>query len=98
MATLENERKYIPIRVIGDSMFPVLHDGDIVIISPRSRYMVNDIVVVRKKSFCLIHRIIAIREIKYTNYYLTKGDNVNNIDRWFEEKDIIGKVIHLASC
>lgn len=85
-------------RVKGNSMLPILRDGEIVVVKSFSEYCVGDVVVIqRKNADHIIHRIIEVKGLNNEMLYLTKGDNINIIDRWFRKKDIIGKVIDLIN-
>lgn len=72
----------VPVAVVkGNSMLPLLREGDIVFIvkSGPQNIEVGDIVVYRTYTGSLIiHRVIEVREIDGKYYYVTKGDN-NNI-------------------
>lgn len=58
-------------RVVGDSMKPVLCDGDIIVCKKQKQYRVNDIVLCRLSDRVLIKRISSITE---KEVYLL-GDN-----------------------
>lgn len=82
-------------KVSGNSMYPTLMDHDIVVVNECSEYDINDIIVINCKNFLIIHRVIQIKVMKDGEYYLTKGDNNNFIDRWHAKKEIIGKVVKI---
>src|SRR5690554_3546362 len=78
------------IRTFGNSMYPLLHDQDVVYFHPISfsNIKVDDIVIARYKELFLTHRVIY----KSTNYVVTKGDNNYRSDGHIDKNDIIGKV------
>ena len=77
------------IRTFGHSMYPLLHDNDIVHIKkvPYARLKINDIVVIKNKNF-VTHRIVY----KSEKFILTKGDNNMLADKKTTIKNIVGKV------
>jgi signal peptidase len=69
----------IPLAVVkGESMFPLLREGDLVIIvrvKPED-IDVGDIIVFRTPNGRLVvHRVIDIVEVNGRKYYVTMGDN-----------------------
>ena len=83
-------------RVEGDSMLPVLKDGDLVLINPHADLQVGDIVLAQhpfKQSVKIIKRIA---EILSGERYILLGDNLDESSdsRNFgaiAAKDILGK-------
>ncbi|MBI5953842.1 MAG: signal peptidase I [Chloroflexi bacterium] len=79
----------------GNSMEPLFHRGDLVIIKKAARYEAGDIVTYSdsKMRAFVIHRIIAVEQ----DYFILKGDNNSWIDAYRPTKDeIIGKFwIHI---
>lgn len=80
----------IKIKTFGDSMYPLLHDGDIVFIKKINfnTLKVNDIVCVKKNSSVFTHRIIY----RSKNYLITRGDGNVQSDGKIYTKNLIGKV------
>lgn len=91
--TLKNTKKGFPVRISGNSMYPTFKEGDIVYVKAMPYYNIDDIVVVNEIDSKFIHRILKIRYKGKEKYYLTKGDNNTFLDRWYREKNIIGKVV-----
>ena len=89
--------KYKIFRVEGDSMFPSLKNGDLVLINPDFEPKIGDIVLAAhpfKKSVKIIKRI---KEITAENRYFLIGDNPTEStdSRSFgtiAKKDILGKI------
>lgn len=80
----------IVIKSYGQSMTPLLYDGDIVFIKriAFSKVSVNDIVCARKREKVFTHRVIY----KKGDYIVTKGDNNNLSDGKLYERNLIGVV------
>ena len=85
-------------RIEGDSMLPVLKDGDLVLINPCADLSVGDVVLVRhpfKQSVKIVKRIA---EILPDEKYFLVGDNApeSTDSRSFgavSVKDILGKAV-----
>lgn len=76
------------LRVFGDSMLPLIKNGDHIIIKKSSSYCLNDVVVFKYKlEGLIVHRIIKIEE----DIYYCKGDNAIRTEI-INKEDIIGKV------
>lgn len=88
----------IGVRVEGDSMNPILHSGDRVLVDPRSTPEPGDVVVARhpyKSSVRIVKRLISVEPDG--RVYLA-GDNPNEStdSRTFgsiSRSDLLGKVI-----
>lgn len=76
----------------GFSMLPFIRDGDIVTISPISRFPIgfgkSAAFIDSKTSKLVIHRIIG----KDNGLYIIKGDSVFNIDGLMPKENILGCV------
>lgn len=72
---------------MGDSMYPVIHQNDELIVGGADKYGIGDIIVFQYENELLVHRIIKISD---TVYYC-KGDNAFRLER-VKESDVIGKV------
>lgn len=78
------------IQIDGDSMNPVLRNGQIVYIAPINQELrEGDIILFYRKNILVLHRIIK----KYSKRYLLKGDNENEIDMITSDK-IIGLYVN----
>ncbi len=79
--------------VTSDSMEPVLHRGDMVVIRKSDDYTPGDVVVFEVDYQLYIHRILA-RNPQDGLQYRTKGDGSAAVDQWIVRKgDIRGKVV-----
>lgn len=95
----EPNKKYIAIKVKGNSMFPLIKHNNIVIIEINNKtvYKKKDIILFSVNDKYFIHRIIYTEKVR-RNYFLTKGDNNKSLDNWLvEDCDIIGKVVAVLS-
>ena len=94
---------YTPVvAVISESMSPVMHRGDLVVLSsfPNEILTIDDIIVFRiaEREIPIIHRIVAMA---HDGRMLTKGDNNWEDDRglyspnqpWVARNDVVGKAI-----
>lgn len=81
------------IKTFGNSMYPLLHDGDVVCFEeiPFSKIQINDIIVAQAQGKFLTHRVIY----KTENHLILKGDNNINADSRIKKKDIVGKLSHV---
>ena len=67
--------------VSGDSMFPTLHDGQVVLLYKTDKIKVGDIVIATDTSKCprtMIKRVLSIRYIGGEYRYWIEGDNKDN--------------------
>ena len=75
--------------VSGNSMIPVLNNGDVVTLRQESQYIVGDILIyLYKDRKLLIHRLLWI----YNDRYYCKGDNSLRLED-IDASKIIGKVV-----
>ena len=74
----------------GNSMYPLLLDKDIIMLSQSKTLHIDDIVVIEEKSYFLTHRIIYIN--KPDGYLLTKGDHNLLADPATKFNKVSGKV------
>lgn len=69
------------VTITGESMEPVMHKGDLVILKKRSHYEVNDIVAYRSER---IHQVVLHRIVERDgSRYIMRGDNTtgNDVER-----------------
>ena len=76
--------------VMGDSMYPVIHQQDVAIVEAVGEYNVGDIIVYQYEGEMLVHRIIK----KTATTYFCKGDNAFRLEK-IEDTDVVGKVCKL---
>jgi signal peptidase I len=77
--------------VIGKSMEPEFHKGDLVIVHQEPKYEVGDAIVYRNTELrnFVFHRIIS----QQMGHFILKGDNNSWIDNYTpSQKDVIGKL------
>lgn len=79
----------------GNSMFPVLNQGDHFIINTELDPQVNDIVMFKYGNEFYAHRVMSAHYNEHTDgIYRTKGDNENVMDQaLILRKNIVGVVI-----
>jgi signal peptidase len=78
-----------PIAVVrGNSMYPLLREGDIIILSKKSpnEIKVGDIIVYRSlRGSLIVHRVIEVEYVNGIYYFKTKGDNNILDDKFLNE-------------
>lgn len=86
--------KYQIIAISSGSMEPNIFRGDAIIYEKIDDYHtldIGDIIVYRHDGIIVIHRIEKFENRNGKHYYITKGDNNDEVDNYvIEEKDIIG--------
>ncbi|MFY9326292.1 MAG: S26 family signal peptidase [Candidatus Nanopelagicales bacterium] len=87
-------KKYIPVRVLGDSMRPTVLTGDFLMVKRTLQYRIGDLVVVQLAEQQLVKRIV---DANAEQVWLS-GDNVKASDDsrkfgWIEKNQIVGKVL-----
>ena len=78
------------VSVVSNSMVPVLHKGDILIVTSAD-YNVGDIVIYERPEvpYTIVHRIIGESD----KGFIIKGDNNAEPDPWYVKRNqILGKV------
>lgn len=71
----------------GDSMYPMLKNGDVVLIKvPQFPLKLFDVPVYRRDGHLTMHRIVDVRNGKY----IICGDNRSILEKDVKEDDIIG--------
>lgn len=79
----------VVVTVGGESMAPVLHNGDGVVVTWRDNYAVGDILMYDyKEEGALLHRLLEIRD----GYFFCKGDNSYRLEE-VAEADVYGVAI-----
>lgn len=82
-----------PVKTFGNSMYPLLHDGDVVYFKKKmfSKIGVNDIVCVKKNGKIFVHRVIY----RKTSYLITKGDSSQLNDGKIFKKNYLGTIFKI---
>lgn len=81
------------IKTYGNSMYPLLRDGDIVFYKKVSYQdiLVNDLIVVQSEKSAYTHRVVY----KTDTCIITKGDNNVYVDASIGQSQVIGRVTHV---
>lgn len=90
--------------IASNSMYPSIHRGDIVLIQkkPFSSVQKNDIIKYRLDNQYIVHRVVEIKTNgKQEKYFVTKGDNNNEVDLYPVMEDqyegvVVGKIPYLG--
>lgn len=101
LVLLPDGEEYCTATVHGSSMEPTLKDGDVVLWKPvkdPSSLRIGDIIIYRHPTVpdhpLIIHRIIEIENRDGRLKFRTKGDALQEADRyWLTENDIVGIVV-----
>jgi len=88
------ENHSLSYKLKGNSMFPVLREGDVAeVIAQKTNQLKNgDIVVFRSDSGLVAHRIINIQKQNNALKFTTRGDNSRRNDSPFGEEQLLGKI------
>jgi nickel-type superoxide dismutase maturation protease len=89
--------KYLPVRVIGDSMLPTLHSGDLLLIKKAGPVAVGNLVAVQvdpASDQLMIKRVVD----NEAELYWLSGDNVkiskdSRSFGWISQEQIVGIVL-----
>lgn len=80
--------------VRGDSMLPLLEDGDRVEIVARARYLPGDIVAFRRADQRLcVHRLLGFRPTRGGWRMVTRGDAARALDPPLEPEQVLGRIV-----
>ena len=87
---------YSLLQVEGDSMYPLIKNGDLIAIDRRvnNKYNVGDVVsfIADEQGTIITHKIVEIKEDDQGYHYFTRGVNNNYQDNdYIEIKQIIGE-------
>lgn len=88
----------IPVAVVkGNSMLPLLREGDVVFIIKPGPYEIKegDVIVfwTPDNTTLVIHRVIKVVKVNNVSYYVTKGDNNPFKDTYYPVGVPYGKVV-----
>lgn len=85
------EGRQLSLRVSGESMMPLLRDGDRVWVERQQAELLypGDLVVIKVDHELITHRLVASRR----GYWITKGDHAVHMDPMQEPGNILGCVL-----
>lgn len=80
--------KQARIKIVGDSMLPLLSDKDWVIVAVNEKTIrkIGNIVLIRQQDGSLLHRLVG----RSGNLFYSKGDNRRHLDPPAKAEEIIG--------
>ncbi len=83
--------KSFTLKAFGNSMYPLLHDGDVVTYKKTlfTKLVENDLVLIKQKNKFITHRIVY----KTKTYVVTKGDSNPEADGKVKPVQILGKIV-----
>lgn len=87
----------VGLRIRGNSMYPTLKDGSMVLVEPLGERELQrgDIVVWHRQdggTAMIVHRVLRCYHFEGRRYLVTKGDHVLTTDLPIQESDVIGAV------
>ncbi|HKZ54077.1 MAG TPA: signal peptidase I [Anaerolineales bacterium] len=87
-----------PTLVVGASMEPTLHIGDVVVTSdvPPEEVQVGDIVRFRTGQAFVLHRVIEIEQRQGEVFFLTRGDSNNVSDPLLPAERVEGRLVFVV--
>ena len=86
------EQHSIPIT--GRSMFPLIREGDQVLVAHGCTGMRRgDVIVFRLRGRLIAHRVLSIFESDAGPIFVTKGDNTPEFDPPLSSREIVGRVL-----
>ena len=90
--TQAREKHYIPIT--GRSMFPLIRNGDQVLVAHGcAGIRRGEVIVFRHDGKLIAHRVLRISKNEAGHTFLTKGDNVLQFDPPLRANEIVGRVL-----
>lgn len=91
--------KKITLRVSGDSMHPLMREGDPIHIEKcdPKELSIGDIITFKKDDVYVTHRVLWVLKKGDTIRFITKGDNEINADPPVSPKHILGRAVAIRS-
>ena len=88
------DEESVGLMVRGQSMVPLLEDGNRVEIAARTFYLPGDVVAFRSDDQCLtVHRVLGYRPTRGGWRVVTRGDAAKALDPPLERHRILGRVV-----
>ncbi|MCF6155444.1 MAG: signal peptidase I [Candidatus Brocadia sp.] len=82
------------ISITGRSMFPLIREGDQVLVAHGCTGMRRgDVIVFRRRGTLIAHRVLSILRNDAGPIFVTKGDNVPQFDPPLSNNEIVGRVL-----
>ncbi len=82
-------------RANGTSMYPVIKNGDVVVVYKNAKFGVGDVIAFKQFGRRICHRVIG--EYAAGRVVETKGDNARSADPLIVREDVIGRVVFVFS-
>ena len=90
----QQARRLHYVTVTGHSMWPLIHEGDLLLVAYGEQGISKgDVAVIYNNKRLLVHRITRIKGKKPAQIYTTKGDNNCHIDSPSHIDQIMGRVL-----
>lgn len=91
-------RRALRFNARGNSMHPLLRDGDTLLVEPleKGKIRAGQIVLCAvKQDYVVVHRVICRSSSQQVDHYLVKGDSRLRSDGWIPREKIYGRVVSL---
>ncbi len=87
---MQNNSHWLPI--VGNSMLPLLREGDQVLVARRRHFVIGDLVLFLQREQLIVHRVVGSGPTGASTW-ITQGDNCCAPDRPVPAMQMLGKVI-----
>lgn len=97
--TLLMAGKSLRFNAVGDSMFPFIHNGDLVVIEPAlmARLKIGDIIYYQDEDgHCLLHRIIRKHGLADSPEFQIQADNILRPGAWVSSDQVLGHLTRFS--
>lgn len=87
--------KSVRFNALGDSMFPFIHNGDLVLVEPIKAECLKtgDVILYEgENGHCLLHRIIHKRNLAGSLEFQIQADNILKPDGWVSSDGVFGRL------
>lgn len=87
--------KSVRFNAVGDSMYPFIHNGDLVVIEPTltARLKIGDIIYYQDiNGHCLLHRVIRKRGLAGSTQFQIQADNTLMPGGWVSSDRVLGRL------
>jgi signal peptidase I len=89
----KDTRHISTVQVSGLSMYPLIEDGDSVVVThTRQSLKPGDTVAFRQGPRIIVHRVLRSYQLQGDRLYVTRGDNNRHIDPRVREQAVVGRV------
>lgn len=87
--------KSVRFNAVGDSMFPFIQNGDLVVVEPAipERLKAGDVIFYEDVTGnCLLHRILRKRSLEGSSEFQIQADNILSPGGWVSAEQVFGRL------